>query len=166
MTRWCGLHAGYESIVPGRAGAQSKAGDCFVVISRGCLDERQPQWLYGWTCPGLDTEEGDLLKEVSVLKRLFVSIIAASAIAIVGATAAFATPSPNGPGQPGAPNTTCSTFTVTPGSSVSAQGSAYNPSGTAGTVYAGNPGTASLANANSPHAVSQYDIACFQLSTH
>jgi hypothetical protein len=31
-------------------------------------------------------------------------------------------------------------------------------------VYAGNPGTASLANANSTAVVSQYDTACVQLS--
>jgi hypothetical protein len=30
-------------------------------------------------------------------------------------------------------------------------------------VYAGNPGTPSLAN-GSPTAVSQYDIACFQVT--
>ncbi len=32
-------------------------------------------------------------------------------------------------------------------------------------VYAGAPGTPSLANGNS-HAVSQYDVACFQVSQH
>ena len=32
-------------------------------------------------------------------------------------------------------------------------------------VYAGSPGTPSLANGNS-HAVSQYDVACFQVSQH
>jgi hypothetical protein len=32
-------------------------------------------------------------------------------------------------------------------------------------VYAGNPGTASAQHANSPNAVSQYDIACFQVSS-
>lgn len=32
-------------------------------------------------------------------------------------------------------------------------------------VYAGSPGTPSLANGNA-HAVSQYDVACFQVSTH
>jgi len=78
----------------------------------------------------------------------------------------LADPSPNGPGQPGAPTQTCGlpNATLTPGASASAGGSVFNPSGTAGTVYAGNPGTASAAHANSPHAVSQYDIACFQVS--
>jgi hypothetical protein len=45
-------------------------------------------------------------------------------------------------------------------------GSVFNPNGVAGTVYAGNPGTASLAHANSTAAVSQYDIACLQTTTH
>ena len=31
-------------------------------------------------------------------------------------------------------------------------------------VYAGSPGTPSLANGNS-HAVSQYDVACFEVSS-
>lgn len=32
--------------------------------------------------------------------------------------------------------------------------------------YAGSDGTASLAHANSEHAVSQYDVACFQVTQH
>jgi hypothetical protein len=88
----------------------------------------------------------------------------------VAGTAA-ADPSPTGsPGQPGAPGTTCSgpagNANSTPGNAVNAGGSVFNPSGTAGTVYAGNPGTPSLANANSPHAVAQYDIACFQQTSN
>jgi len=87
-------------------------------------------------------------------------------LAGAGGITAFADTSPNGPGQPGAPNTTCQQFTVTPGKAVNASGSVFNPNGTAGTVYAGNPGTASSANANSSHAVSQYDVACFQNTSH
>jgi len=68
-------------------------------------------------------------------------------------------------GQPGAPTNTCGPANpVTPGSSVAAPGSPFNPNGQAGVVYAGNPGTASLANANSTAVVSQYDTACVQLS--
>src|SRR5215470_4822716 len=64
-------------------------------------------------------------------------------------------------GQPGAPTVTCGSpnATMTPGNSANAQGSAFDPNGQAGTVYAGNDGTASLANANSTVAVSQYDGA-------
>jgi len=82
------------------------------------------------------------------------------------ASAAWATPSPNGPGQPGAPSTTCGdpNATSTPGNAANAN-SPFNPDGKAGLHYAGNPGTASLAHSNSPHAVSQ-DIACFQQTQH
>jgi hypothetical protein len=48
---------------------------------------------------------------------------------------------------------------LTPGRSIGAKGSPFNPEARAGEVYAGNPGTASLEHANSEHAVSQYDIA-------
>jgi hypothetical protein len=87
-------------------------------------------------------------------------------LAGIGGVTAAADTSPTGsPGQPGAPGTTCGVANpVTPGSSVAAPGSVFNPNGTSGTVYAGNPGTASLTNANSTAAVSQYDIACFQQS--
>ena len=88
---------------------------------------------------------------------------------VIAIGVAYADPSPNGPGQPGAPATTCGStgITATPGNAVNAAGSAFNPDGVAGTVYAGNPDTASLTHANSIHAVSQYDVACFQVSqTH
>jgi hypothetical protein len=56
--------------------------------------------------------------------------------------------------------TTSGTGINTPGNAISAAGAPFNPSGQAGLVYAGNPGTASAANANSTAAVSQYDVAC------
>jgi hypothetical protein len=95
----------------------------------------------------------------------FATLIGAALL--VPAGAAWATPSPNGPGQPGAPNTTCGSpgATSTPGKAADAN-SPFNPDGNAGMHYAGNPGTASLAHSNSPHAVSQYDIACFQQTQH
>jgi hypothetical protein len=37
--------------------------------------------------------------------------------------------------------------------------SPFNPTGQAGNVYAGNPGTASPAHSNSAATVSQYDTA-------
>jgi len=61
------------------------------------------------------------------------------------------------------------TAPMTPGQAASSPGAPFNepaPVGTsptggkAGQVYAGNPGTASAANANSTAAVSQYDVAC------
>ena len=46
----------------------------------------------------------------------------------------------------------------TPGNAVNATGSAFNPNGISGTVYAGNGAN----NANNPKSVSQYDVAGFQ----
>jgi len=100
------------------------------------------------------------------MRKQILGIAIGLALAGLGGVTAAADTSPNGPGQPGAPNTTCQQFTVMPGNSAAAAGSVFNPNGVAGTVYAGNPGTASLANANSMHAVSQYDIACFQQTSH
>ena len=84
-------------------------------------------------------------------------------LTFTGATA-FALETPT-TGQPGAPTNTCGPANlVTPGAAASAPGSPFNPTGQAGNVYAGNPGTASLANSNSAATVSQYDTACVQLS--
>jgi hypothetical protein len=95
-------------------------------------------------------------------------VVAGVALNLATVGAVFATPSPNGPGQPGAPGTTCgnANASMTPGNAASAPGSPFNPNGNAGQHYAGNPGTASAAHSNSTHAVSQYDIACFQVSNH
>jgi hypothetical protein len=54
----------------------------------------------------------------------------------------------------------------TPGKSQGAKGSPFNPAGTAGEHYAGNPETASLEHAGSEHAVSQYDVACVRATSH
>ncbi len=99
------------------------------------------------------------------MRRLLAVLAMAGFLVAIPATA-FATPSPNGPGQPGAPGTTCGSpgATLTPGNAANANGSPFNPNVVK--LYAGNPGSASLAHSNSPHAVSQYDIACFQASSH
>ena len=97
------------------------------------------------------------------MKRLVAALIVAGALATSGGTMALANPNPSGTGQP---NTSCETFTTRPGAAMSASGSAFNPAGTAGAHYAGNDGTASLLHANSANAVSQYDVACFQQTTH
>jgi hypothetical protein len=97
-----------------------------------------------------------------MLRKLMVGSIVGCSLALSGVATASAT------GQPGASSgVTCGngSATSTPGNSMSASGSVFNPTGQAGMVYAGNAGTASL-NANSPNAVSQYDIACLQVSTH
>lgn len=48
-----------------------------------------------------------------------------------------------------------------PGAAV-ALGSAFNPAGTAGSVYAGQQAQ----NSTNPASVSQYDVACFQQPRH
>ncbi len=73
-------------------------------------------------------------------------------LVIVPLTVAFA----------GQPNQSCQAEPMTPGQSASAPGSAFNTSGVAGTVYAGQQPQ----NSGNPNAVSQYDVACFQVSTH
>jgi hypothetical protein len=62
----------------------------------------------------------------------------------------------------GQPNQSCQDQTQTPGQSVSAPGSAFSPTGTAGGVYAGQQPQ----NSNNPKSVSQYDVACLQVSQH
>jgi hypothetical protein len=103
------------------------------------------------------------------MRKYLLALACSVALAIGAPTAALAMPNPTtGPtqnpttGHRGAPTNTCgSPGTSTPGNSVNAPGSPFNPSGQAGTVYAGNPNTASLANSNSTASVSQYDVACF-----
>ena len=60
-----------------------------------------------------------------------------------------------------------------PGAECGDEGAEMAPAGfsTAGFAnaeehYAGSDGTASAANANSDHAVSQYDVACYQFTQH
>lgn len=75
---------------------------------------------------------------------------------------------PHEGGATGQPGKTCGNPDAlsSPGNAAAAPGSAFNPDGQAGSVYAGN-------NPNAPgfvdghandHAVSQYDVACFQVS--
>jgi hypothetical protein len=64
-------------------------------------------------------------------------------------------------GQPkaiGQPNQSCGSATApnTPGNAASARGSAFNPTGVAGTHYAGEQPQ----NSRNPASVSQYDVAC------
>jgi hypothetical protein len=65
-------------------------------------------------------------------------------------------------GTRGQPSQTCGSSTApnTPGKAASAPGSAFNPDGRAGSVYAGEQPQ----NSRNPKSVSQYDVACFQNS--
>jgi hypothetical protein len=109
------------------------------------------------------------------MKQIVMSL-AISGTLILGAagTALAANPHPSttsGTGQPGSNNgISCNTGAVGPGPGGSV--SAINPAGTNGSpfdtavpkTYAGNTGnpTAPGGVGNPAHAVSQYDVACFQ----
>jgi hypothetical protein len=86
------------------------------------------------------------------------ALTAVACIAALALTAgALGAPNPNGTGQP---SQSCQAEpTGPPGITSTTNGFATR----AVNVYAGSPGTPSLANGNA-HAVSQYDVACFQVS--
>jgi hypothetical protein len=93
------------------------------------------------------------------MRKLLGLLVAAAAIT---ASPAYGTANPSHTGQP---SQTClsSTAPSEPGNAASASGSAFNENGgTAGAVYAGN-GQTTQTPANGA-AVSQYDVACFQVS--
>jgi hypothetical protein len=94
--------------------------------------------------------------------RILAPMAVACAFA-VAAAGALGAANPNGTGQP-AQTCLSSTAPTEPGSAANASGSAFNETGpgTAGTVYAGNG--VSATRAGSPNAVSQYDVACYQVS--
>jgi hypothetical protein len=103
------------------------------------------------------------------MKRFIVkgitAIILVGALAFPPVTSVFADGNPSGTGQP---SQTCLTSSalMEPGQAAQAPGSAFNETspGTAGVVYAGNG--VSATTANSANAVSQYDVACYQVSQH
>jgi hypothetical protein len=91
------------------------------------------------------------------MKKTYAALLAAGLLALPAAPA-LAAPNPAGTGQPGA--------------ECGEEGAAMEPAGflTTGfahaeTVYAGSDGTPSLAHGSS-HAVSQYDIACYQVTSN
>jgi hypothetical protein len=106
------------------------------------------------------------------MAKLFRSVTATAfcviALTVATGAAALADETPVSPttGQHGsnAGNNCGSTANpVTPGNSANSPGSPFNPTVTK--LYAGNANSGSL-NANSSAAVSQYDVACVQLSSH
>ena len=102
------------------------------------------------------------------MKKIMASFTTASCLLLVAAGTAFAGPPSAGApqqnpttGHKAGPTNTCPGTRGTPGNAANAPGSPFNSAGQAGNVYAGNPGTASVANSNSTAAVAQYDNACF-----
>ena len=89
-------------------------------------------------------------------------ILLAATVFALAAAPAFGAGNPSGTGQP---SQTClsSPAPSEPGSAASAPGSAFNENGgNAGSMYAGSQPQ----NSNNPKSVSQYDVACFQVSQH
>jgi hypothetical protein len=100
-------------------------------------------------------------------------VLLVTAIAVAGLCVFVAAADATNPPGTGQPSQTClsSTAPNEPGNAANAPGAAFNepsPSnpngGVAGQVYAGN-GQNTQTPANG-HAVSQYDVACFQVSQH
>jgi hypothetical protein len=85
----------------------------------------------------------------------------------MGIAGAMQSPTTGQPGTTMGFNCGTSSAPVEPGNAANAPGSAFNETtpGHAGTVYAGN-GAGSTQHAGSTAAVSQYDAACRQLSSH
>ena len=95
-----------------------------------------------------------------MVRKFVVGLAVSSAVALASGTLAFADTT----GSTGQPNQSCGSATApqTPGNAVNAPGSAFNPNGQAGTAYAGQQPQ----NSQNPKSVSQYDVACFQVSQH
>ena len=91
-----------------------------------------------------------------VLRKLVLAVTLSSAIILGGASAAFA----GSTGNTGQPNQSCQAQPSTPGNAATAPGSAFNTNGVAGSHYAGTQPQ----NSKNPTSVSQYDVACFQVS--
>ncbi len=77
-------------------------------------------------------------------------------VLVVPLTTAFAAST----GTAGQPNQSCQAQPMRPGNASTAPGSAFNDNGVAPGVYAGTQPQ----NSGNPMAVSQYDVACFQVS--
>lgn len=96
------------------------------------------------------------------MKKTFTIALTAMVLFAVIASTAFAAANPQGNGQPGAPNVSCGFGNATN----QPPGFLTDGFAQAASVYAGSDGTASLLHANSIHAISQYDIACYQLTAN
>jgi hypothetical protein len=95
------------------------------------------------------------------MRRTLTLLLLVLAMIVGGAAFAYAgNPNPNG----GQPSQSCGSLTApqTPGNAASARGSAFNPDGQAGKVYAGTQPW----NSKNPQSVSQYDVACYHVSQH
>lgn len=93
-----------------------------------------------------------------MLRRMFGALGIAVAVLSLSASVAFAG-NPAGTGQPGA---SCGSD----GATTMPHGFTSGGFANAETHYAGSEGTKSLLHSNSGNAVSQYDVACYQITQH
>jgi hypothetical protein len=89
----------------------------------------------------------------------FLAFVAAMLLTLALAGTALAAGNPAGTGQPGAE---CGDE----GATVEPAGFLTDGFAIAEARYAGSDGTPSLLHAHSEHAVSQYDVACFQVTSN
>ena len=114
---------------------------------------------YDWP----ERAEGKEAAMSRIIQRGLLAALLVGVLTIPGVASAAANPS--GTGQP-SQSCLSESAPAEPGGSASAPGSAFTENGgIAGGVYAGSPGTPSAANGSST-AVSQYDVACYQVSQH
>ena len=92
-------------------------------------------------------------------RQLIVALAIAVAFLVLSGTAQAADPHTGG--STGQPSQSCQAEPTGPHGLISTTNGFAR---VAVNVYAGSPGTPSLANGNA-HAVSQYDVACFELSS-
>ncbi|HEY8652663.1 MAG TPA: hypothetical protein VIL87_06150 [Dermatophilaceae bacterium] len=94
------------------------------------------------------------------MKRTVNTIILAAAVSALSLSLGGAANAASNPAGTGQPTQSCGSATAL------SSPNGFNSGGfaKAGAVYAGSPGTASSAHAQSGKAVSQYDVACYQIS--
>ncbi|HEY3288973.1 MAG TPA: hypothetical protein VGK87_02485 [Anaerolineae bacterium] len=89
------------------------------------------------------------------MRKLVVGLYAFVLTLSISAVPALAATNPSGTGQP---SQSCQAQTASP--------NGFNTAGFthAALVYAGSPDSPTVSNGANGHAVSQYDVACYQLS--
>ncbi len=93
-----------------------------------------------------------------MVRRIALGVILGSFVSVASVGVVTAATNPSGTGQP---DQSCQAEPTGPAGILSTTNGFAT---VAVNVYAGSPGTPSLANGNSA-AVSQYDVACFQVSS-
>ncbi|MDD5068331.1 MAG: hypothetical protein PHS53_02835 [Candidatus Pacebacteria bacterium] len=95
------------------------------------------------------------MKTKKLLTTLGTAVGFSIAGSLIAVTLVLAAPNPSGTGQPGAE---CGEENAT----MAPKGFSSGGFAHAETVYAGSDGSASAEHSHSTHAVSQYDVACYQ----